>query len=34
MQPIHELLHRIKWDLEFGKGEFALGYDDGHDRGG
>ena len=29
MQPLHILLHRIKWDAEFAKGEFALGY---HDR--
>ena len=29
MQPLHTLLHRIKWDAEFAKGEFALGY---HDR--
>ena len=28
MQPIQELLHRIRWDAEFGKGEFALGYYD------
>lgn len=28
MRPLHELLHRIKWDAEFGKGEFALGYYD------
>ena len=28
MQPLHELLHRIKWDAEFGKGSFALGYYD------
>ncbi len=28
VQPIQELLHRIKWDLEFGRGEFALGYYD------
>ena len=28
MQPIQDLLHRIKWDPEFGKGVFALGYDD------
>jgi uncharacterized protein (UPF0248 family) len=27
-QPIQELLHRIKWDAEFGKGEFALGFYD------
>lgn len=25
MQPIHELLNRIKWDPEFGQGEFELG---------
>ncbi len=24
MQPIHELLNRIHWDKEFGKGEFDL----------
>ena len=24
MQPIHELLNRIHWDPEFGKGEFEL----------
>ena len=29
MQPLQDLLHRIKWDADFGKGEFALGY---HDR--
>ena len=28
MQPLAELLHRIRWDAEFGKGAFALGYDD------
>ena len=28
MQPLHRLLHRIKWDAEFGKGVFALGYYD------
>ena len=28
MQPLAELLHRIRWDPEFGKGAFALGYDD------
>lgn len=28
MQPLHELLHRIKWDTEFGRGAFALGYYD------
>jgi uncharacterized protein (UPF0248 family) len=25
--PIHELLHRILWDPEFGKGEFEIGYE-------
>ena len=28
MQPLRELLNRIKWDTDFGKGTFALGYDD------
>jgi uncharacterized protein (UPF0248 family) len=28
MQPLQDLLHRIKWDPEFGKGSFALGYYD------
>jgi uncharacterized protein (UPF0248 family) len=28
MRPLEELLHRIKWDAEFGKGAFALGYCD------
>jgi uncharacterized protein (UPF0248 family) len=28
MQPIQELLSRIRWDTEFRKGTFALGYDD------
>ena len=28
MQPLEELLHRIKWDVEFGKGAFAHGYYD------
>lgn len=26
MTPIHELLNRIRWDPEFGRGEFVLGY--------
>lgn len=26
MQPIQELLARIHWDPEFGKGEFELGF--------
>jgi uncharacterized protein (UPF0248 family) len=29
MQPIHELLSRIRWDPEFGVDHFELGY---HDR--
>lgn len=29
MQPLQDLLHRIRWDPKFGKGRFALGY---HDR--
>jgi uncharacterized protein (UPF0248 family) len=28
MLPLDQLLHRIKWDAEFGKAEFALGYYD------
>ena len=28
MIPIHELLNRIRWDPEFAKGEFELGYYD------
>ena len=28
MTPIHELLSRIRWDKEFGQGEFELGYSD------
>ena len=26
--PIHELLNRIRWDTEFAKGDFQLGYYD------
>lgn len=26
MVPLHELLSRIRWDAEFGRGEFTLGY--------
>lgn len=26
MIPIHELLARIRWDREFGKGRFVIGY--------
>jgi uncharacterized protein (UPF0248 family) len=28
MIPIHELLNRIRWDREFGQGEFVIGYYD------
>ena len=28
MQPLQELLHRVKWDPVFGHGEFALAYAD------
>ena len=28
MIPIHELLSRIRWDKEFGQGQFELGYFD------
>lgn len=28
MQWLQHLLHRIKWDSEFGRGQFALGYED------
>ena len=28
MMPIHELLNRIRWDREFAKGDFKLGYFD------
>ena len=28
MIPIHELLSRIRWDPEFAKGDFELGYYD------
>jgi uncharacterized protein (UPF0248 family) len=28
MRPIRELLNRIRWDKEFGKGNFEIGYDD------
>ncbi|MGO9202368.1 MAG: DUF504 domain-containing protein [Limisphaerales bacterium] len=29
MTPIHEVLNRIRWDPDFGRGNFELGY---HDR--
>jgi uncharacterized protein (UPF0248 family) len=29
MIPIQDLLHRIRWDPEFGRSEFVIGY---HDR--
>ena len=28
MVPIHELLNRIRWDPEFGRGTYELGYFD------
>ena len=28
MIPIHELLHRIRWDAAFAQGSFELGYYD------
>jgi len=28
MIPIQDLLHRIRWDPEFGRGEFVVGYYD------
>jgi len=28
MIPIQDLLHRILWDPEFGRGEFVIGYYD------
>ncbi|HWH72266.1 MAG TPA: DUF504 domain-containing protein [Candidatus Sulfotelmatobacter sp.] len=28
MMPIHELLNRIRWDAEFARGNFELGYFD------
>jgi uncharacterized protein (UPF0248 family) len=28
MQPVHELLARIRWDPEFGRGEFELEFFD------
>ena len=28
MIPIRELLNRIRWDPEYGQGEFAIGYYD------
>jgi hypothetical protein len=31
--PIHELLARIRWDPEFGRGRFEIGYLD-HTRDG
>jgi uncharacterized protein (UPF0248 family) len=32
MTPIHELLNRIRWDKEFGQGQFELGYYDRHEQ--
>lgn len=28
MQPIHELLNRIRWDADFAQGEFVIGFYD------
>lgn len=28
MIPIHQLLSRIRWDKEFGQGDFVIGYKD------
>jgi hypothetical protein len=28
MMPLHKLLNRIRWDKEFGIGEFEVGYSD------
>ncbi len=28
MKPLQELLSKIRWDKEFGKGRFEIGYDD------
>lgn len=33
MIPVHDLLNRIRWDPEFGRGEFAIGYYDRVARG-
>ncbi len=30
MVPIHELLSRIRWDTDFGRGRFEIGYYDRH----
>ena len=32
MTPIHELLHRIRWDRKFGAAQFAVGYYDRVDK--
>ena len=31
MTPIHQLLSRIRWDKEFGRGRFKIGYFDRHE---
>lgn len=33
MQPIQDLLNRVKWDPEFGNARFELGYYDRIERG-
>ncbi|MFM1891656.1 MAG: hypothetical protein RLZ44_733 [Pseudomonadota bacterium] len=32
MMPIQDLLHRIRWDQEFGQGNFVVGYYDRRQR--
>jgi uncharacterized protein (UPF0248 family) len=32
MTPIHKLLNRIRWDKDFGSGQFEIGYLDRHER--
>jgi uncharacterized protein (UPF0248 family) len=32
MIPIHELLSRIRWDKEFGRGRFEIGYFDRYEK--
>ena len=33
MIPIQDLMHRIRWDPEFGRSEFVIGYEDHVARG-
>lgn len=32
MEPIHELMNRIRWDPLFGAADFSMGYYDRHNR--